>query len=190
MGQALRRASGRLRSSAVDKSPAPPIKTTVGPTPPAVPSDKVFGDSAVPNSVQDGASKINADNMLEEKDPQYDAMLSQMVGRIQSKSGGKSEMGEAFVVERYSRPTPKLRSTKTGGTDRYEERPAPSGTLNISQIRQIVQLHQGKSADHNGPMNIQQIAEKFRIDAAHVERILQYISLPPEDNSKQKKNQQ
>lgn len=32
--------------------------------------------------------------MLEEKDPQYDAMLSQMVGRIQSKSGGKSEMGE------------------------------------------------------------------------------------------------
>lgn len=32
--------------------------------------------------------------MLEEKDPQYDAMLSQMAGRIQSKSGGKSEMGE------------------------------------------------------------------------------------------------
>lgn len=32
--------------------------------------------------------------MLEEKDPQYDAMLSQMVGRIQTKPGGKSEMGE------------------------------------------------------------------------------------------------
>lgn len=97
---------------------------------------------------------------------------------------------QAFVVERYSRPTPKLRSTKTGGTDRYEERPAPSGTLNISQIRHIVQLHQGKAADHNGCMNIQQIAEKFRLDAAQVERILQFISLPPEDNSKQKKNQQ
>ncbi|KAL8158033.1 hypothetical protein AgCh_002663 [Apium graveolens] len=190
MGQALRRASGRLRTSAADKSPAPPIKPTVDPTPPAVPFDKVSGDSSVPNSVQDGASKINADNMLEEKDPQYDAMLSQMVGRIQSKSGGKSEMGEAFVVERYSRPTPKLRSTKTGGTDRYEERPAPSGTLNISQIRQIVQLHQGKASDHNGPMNILQIAERFRIDAAQVEKILHFISLPPEDDSKQKKNQQ
>ena len=97
---------------------------------------------------------------------------------------------QAFVVERYSRPTPKLRSTTAGGADRFEERPAPSGTLNISQVRQIVQLHQGKSADHNGPMNIQQIAEKFRIDAAQVERILQFISLPPEDNSKQTKNQQ
>lgn len=97
---------------------------------------------------------------------------------------------QAFVVERYSRPTPKLRSTKAGGADRFEERPAPSGTLNISQVRQIVQLHQGKSTEHNGPMNIQQIAEKFRIDAAQVERILQFISLPPEDNSKQTKNQQ
>lgn len=50
MGQALRRASGRLRSSAVDKSPAPPIKTPLGPTPPAVPFDKVSGDSAVSDS--------------------------------------------------------------------------------------------------------------------------------------------
>ncbi|XP_017225753.1 uncharacterized protein LOC108201922 [Daucus carota subsp. sativus] len=192
MGQALRRASGKLRTSAGDKSPAPPqIKNPVGPTPPAVPFDKVSGGSDGPDKInQDGASKINADNMLEEKDPQYDAMLSHMVGRIQSKSGGKSEMGEAFVVERYSRPTPKLRSTKAGGADRFEERPAPSGTLNISQVRQIVQLHQGKSTEHNGPMNIQQIAEKFRIDAAQVERILQFISLPPEDNSKQTKNQQ
>lgn len=188
MGQALRRASGRIQSSG--KSPAPRIKNTVEPISPAVPLDKVPSNSSVSDSIKDGASKINADNMLEEKDPQYDAMLSQMVGRIQSKSGGKSEMGEAFVVERYSRPTPKLRSTKSGGTESYEERPAPSGTLNISQIRQIVQLHQGKTEDHNGPMNIQQIAEKFRIDAAQVERILQFISLPPEDNSKQKRNQQ
>lgn len=50
MGQALRRASGRLRTSAADKSPAPPIKTTVDPTPPAVPFNKVSGDSAVNNS--------------------------------------------------------------------------------------------------------------------------------------------
>lgn len=48
---------------------------------------------------QDAALKINAENMLEEKDPQYDAMLSQMVGRIQSKSGGKSEMGEVSLLK-------------------------------------------------------------------------------------------
>ncbi|KAL7251917.1 hypothetical protein ACSBR1_013717 [Camellia fascicularis] len=38
-------------------------------------------------------ARINAENILEEQDPQYDAMLGQMVGRIRSKPGGKLEMG-------------------------------------------------------------------------------------------------
>lgn len=38
--------------------------------------------------------RINAENMLEERDPQYDDMLNQMVGRIRTKPGGKLEMGE------------------------------------------------------------------------------------------------
>lgn len=38
--------------------------------------------------------RINAENMLEERDPQYDVLLNQMVGRIKSKPGGKLEMGE------------------------------------------------------------------------------------------------
>lgn len=50
MGQALRRASGRLPSSAVDKSPPPHFNKTVGPTPPAVPFDKVSADTPVPDS--------------------------------------------------------------------------------------------------------------------------------------------
>lgn len=91
------------------------------------------------------------------------------------------------MVERYNRPMPKLRNT-TPDTARYEERPVPSGTLNVAQIRHIVLLHEGKADDHDGPMDINQIAEKFRVDVAQVERILQFISLPPEDSSKQKKN--
>ncbi|KAI6693709.1 hypothetical protein NL676_021419 [Syzygium grande] len=39
-------------------------------------------------------AKTDADYVLEERDPQYDVMLSQMVGRIRSKPGGKLEMGE------------------------------------------------------------------------------------------------
>lgn len=45
------------------------------------------------NNVED-AARVNAENVLEERDSGYDAMLSQMVGRIQSKPGGKLEMGE------------------------------------------------------------------------------------------------
>lgn len=39
----------------------------------------------------------NADNILEERDPQFDAMLSQMAGRIRTKPGGKPEMGEVSL---------------------------------------------------------------------------------------------
>lgn len=35
---------------------------------------------------------------MEEKDPKFDAMLSQMVGRIQAKPGGKLEMGEVSLI--------------------------------------------------------------------------------------------
>ena len=42
----------------------------------------------------DAAAKADADNVLEERDPQYNVMLSLMVGRIRSKPGGKLEIGE------------------------------------------------------------------------------------------------
>lgn len=44
------------------------------------------------------------DNILEERDPSYDAMLGQMVGRIKSKPGGKSEMGEVSFMETIFSP--------------------------------------------------------------------------------------
>ena len=34
------------------------------------------------------------DDVVEERDSEYDAMLSKMVGRIQTKPGGKLETGE------------------------------------------------------------------------------------------------
>uniref|UniRef100_A0A5B6YR30 Uncharacterized protein n=1 Tax=Davidia involucrata TaxID=16924 RepID=A0A5B6YR30_DAVIN len=182
MGQAFRRASGRIRSSSLDNSSSQ-LKKPVDRSQPAVPVDKVSGDIIDPGS--EGESGINADNILEERDPQYDTMLNQMVGRIRSKPGGKLEMGEASVVETYNRPMPKLRNT-TMTSGRYEERSVPPGNLNVAQLRHVILLHQGKADDHNGPMDIPQIAEKFRIDVVQVQRILQYISLPPEDDSKQK----
>lgn len=91
------------------------------------------------------------------------------------------------MVENYKRPLPKLRSTKPDSS-RYEERPTPAGTLNVAQLRHVVLLHEGKADDHDGPMDVHQIAEKYRIDVAEVRRILQFISLPPEDKKKDENN--
>ncbi|XP_038721491.1 uncharacterized protein LOC120013671 [Tripterygium wilfordii] len=179
MGQAFRRATGRIR----------PSGGTIDRQPPARPTEsKVEISRRSRESValdRDGTPEINADNNLEERDPKFDAMLSQMVGRISSKPGGKSEIGEASVVERYNRPMPKLRNTKPDSA-RFEERPTPPGTLNVAQLRQIMLLYQGKADDHNGPIDAHQIAAKFRVELTQVQRILQFLSLPPEDTNKKK----
>ncbi|KAF5452360.1 hypothetical protein F2P56_027366 [Juglans regia] len=194
MGQALRRASGRIQasSSSIDRTPSTlsKSKNVIDQRPPAVGSTDGLSISKTddPGSLGSaGTPEINPENVPEERDPKYDAMLSQMVGRISSKPGGKLEMGEAFVVEKYNKPMPKLRNTKpdSGG---HEERPVPPGSLNVAQLRHIILLHQGKADDHEGPMNVQQIAEKFRVDVKQVEGILQFLKLPPEDSSKQKDN--
>jgi len=54
-----------------------------------------------PLLTEDGAPRINPDNVLEERDTQYDAMLSQMVGRIKSKPGGKLETGEVSYQDSF-----------------------------------------------------------------------------------------
>ncbi|XP_015899938.3 uncharacterized protein LOC107433194 [Ziziphus jujuba] len=194
MGQAFRRASGKIRaSSSIDTgSSAPkPTKSVVNRPPPMVPTSKDgIAETAERGKALDsdeGTSRRNADNVLEERDVKYDAMLSQMAGRIRTKPGGKLEMGEAFVVEKYDRPLPKIRNTKPD-SDRYEERPTPAGTLNVAQLRHIILLHEGKADDHDGPMNIHQIAKKFQVDVTQVERILQFTSLPPQNDSKTKNN--
>jgi len=43
--------------------------------------------------IKEGTAKSSAE-VPEERDPTYEAMLSQMVGRITAKPGGKLEMGE------------------------------------------------------------------------------------------------
>ncbi|XP_062108617.1 uncharacterized protein LOC133819389 isoform X2 [Humulus lupulus] len=193
MGQAFRRASGRLRATSstdatvswstpknvVDRKP-PTVTTTIKEE---IPKAGELG--AAPDS--DATLGRNADNVLEERDPKFDAMLGQMVGRIKTKPGGKLEMGEAFVVEQYKRPLPKLRNTKPDYSS-IEGALTPSGTLNVAQLRHIVLLHEGKTADHNGSMSVQQIAEKFRVDVAEVQKILQFISLPPEEEKKKDGN--
>ncbi|XP_057741518.1 uncharacterized protein LOC130957157 [Arachis stenosperma] len=184
MGQAFRRASGRIRASSEADIPKP--KKVVDPPPPR--KVDVSKATAQPQDTlnADGGSKVNLENVLEERDPKYDAMLGQMLGRITAKPGGKPEMGEAFVVEKSKRPMPKLRDTKPD-SGRYEERPVPAGNLNVAQLRHIFLLHEGRDEDHRGPMDVHKIAEKFRIEAVQIQRIFQFLSLPPE-NSNQEKN--
>ncbi|PRQ39158.1 hypothetical protein RchiOBHm_Chr4g0421971 [Rosa chinensis] len=193
MGQALRRAAGKARpGSSIETTSSSIPKTIVNKPPPVTPPEPPPeitkpGEEGFDSDGGAGEAAPNAENLLEERDPKFDSMLNQMVGRIKSKPGGKPEMGEAHVVEKYKRPLPKLRDTKPD-SGRFEERAAPPGTLNVAQLRHIILLHQGKAEDHNGPMEVQRIADKFRVDVAEVKRIVQFVSLPPEDTSKQKKN--
>ncbi|KAH9683401.1 Dynein beta chain ciliary protein [Citrus sinensis] len=187
MGQAFRRASGRITSSSSTTSSSSKTKNVVDRGPRVVPTDKKISRTGPLDGGdhREGNRPVNTGNVLEERDPQYDAMLNQMLGRVKTKAGGKAEMGEAAVVERQTRPLPKLRNT-TPVSSRYEEKPSPPGTLNVAQLRRIMLLHQGKAADHNGPMDAKQIAEKFRLDVLQVQTILQCLSLPPENSNKER----
>ena len=71
----------------------------------------------------------------------------------------------AFIVERYNRPLPRVRSLKV--EVKGKENPPPSGTLEIPQLKQILLLQARKSEEHSEPMSIESIAEKFKIDLAH-----------------------
>ncbi|KZV24385.1 hypothetical protein F511_17576 [Dorcoceras hygrometricum] len=189
MGQALRRATGRIGSSRVDTTPSPSsLSKPIERRPPAAPINHELVNPGGTSGTE-GASRVNSDNVLEDRDPQYDIMLSKMVGRIRPKPGGKLEMGEASVVDKYKRPLPKLRTTNQDSS-RYEERPAPPGTLNISQLRQIILLYEGKAEDHDGPMDIAQIAKRFRVDVTQIQKIVQFVASPPELNNNSKNEQQ
>ncbi|KNA05292.1 hypothetical protein SOVF_191810 [Spinacia oleracea] len=188
MGQAFRRAAGKLRNTTVETSSSAPSRYQNSydrRTPVVPPVDKVQIHNK--DSVGDGNSKSNAE-VLEERDPSYEAMLSQMVGKINTKPGGKLEMGEAYVVQKTKRPLPKVRNT-TPETGRYEERPVETGTLNVAQLRHIMRLHQGKDDENDGPLGLKEVADRFRVDALQLERIFQHVSLPPEDNTSRKKHE-
>ncbi|KAJ1695214.1 hypothetical protein LUZ63_011912 [Rhynchospora breviuscula] len=191
MGQVLRRVSGRVRPSAASSPPTtrpPPEPKGSAKTPSvsgaaasanAPPQDRLgVSDSDVRESASDGHGTV-----LEDRDPGYDKMLSFMVGRITSKPGGRSEMGEASIKERYDRPLPKVRSSKAD-VEGSTQRPLTPGTLTIEHIHQIILLHQGKSDSQQGPMATKEIAEKFQVDVTVIEKIVQSISLPQEDTNK------
>ncbi|XP_038875975.1 uncharacterized protein LOC120068322 [Benincasa hispida] len=165
MGQAFRRAAGRIKPASSIDSTASSLKmeSVADRKPPPRVAEKARESGALDFG---DVSESNSGNVLEERDPQFDAMLSQMVGRIRSKPGGKLEMGEASVVERYDRPMPKLRNTDTKSS-KYEDRPAPPGTLNVAQMRHIILLHEGKADDHDGPMGLHQIAERISLSQKH-----------------------
>lgn len=89
---------------------------------------------------------------------------------------------QAGIVEKYNRPLPKLRNSKAE-VKGDEQKSAPPGTLTAAQLREIILLHQGKSELHQGPMAVPDIAKRFRIDAVRVESIVQFISMPPENDT-------
>ncbi|XP_010466381.1 PREDICTED: uncharacterized protein LOC104746567 [Camelina sativa] len=191
MGQQLRRAVGKIKE--VERS-TPSSTSRVVLDRRSLPTEELSSVKPSPSTpaAVDGVSSDNKgrrtseeDTVLEERDPKFDTMLNQMVGRIKAKPGGKAEMGEASVVETSKRPLPKLRNTTPEST-RYEENPVPQGTLNIAQVRHIMLLYQGKAQDHNGSMSVNEIAEKYRVDVSQVQKITQFLSLPTEVTDKQK----
>lgn len=83
----------------------------------------------------------------------------------------------------YTRSLPKLRSS-TAEPGASEQKPLPPGTLSIEHVRQIILLHQGKAEDHPSKMDVQDIAKQYGVDVEHVQQIIQFMSLPPEEDGK------
>ncbi|KAL6643678.1 hypothetical protein ACP70R_018444 [Stipagrostis hirtigluma subsp. patula] len=195
MGQALRRASGRVRSPPPAPPPQPPARHPHPPPPPPPPRVTPAASGGAPQDRLDAPSTDvyvttrtkDAHGILEERDPSYDEMLKHMVGRITTKPGGIPEMGEASVVQRYGRPLPKVRTSKPE-PGQSGNRQLPPGALNVEHIQEMIQLYQGKSGNHHGPMSVDDIASKFRVEAAIVQNIVQSVSLPQDENVTKKED--
>ncbi|KAG0501079.1 hypothetical protein HPP92_001151 [Vanilla planifolia] len=172
MGQILRRASGRVPSSKARPPPPPDVSRNAERCPPAQDGDASSVQNRQSVSPSGDAPKLKVENnVLEERDPAYDAMLQKMVGTIKSKSFGKQAIGEEFITQKFNRPLPKLRSSKESGVQGQNS--LPPGTLTIAQLQEIMLLHQGKSSSQPGaPMEIQQIAQRFGVDEAQIEKII------------------
>ncbi|XP_066356471.1 uncharacterized protein [Miscanthus floridulus] len=188
MGQALRRSSGRVRPP--PPSPSPSARQPHPPPPPPRASPAAAGGATqdrldAPSGDDVTTPAKNVHGVLVERDPSYDEMLKHMVGRITTKPGGKPEMGEASVVQRYNRPLPKVRTSKAE-PGQSGSRQLPSGALNVQHIQEIIQLYQGKSTNHPGPMSVDDIASRFRVEASVVQNIVQFVSLPQDENVKKK----
>ncbi|KAJ9537691.1 hypothetical protein OSB04_030424, partial [Centaurea solstitialis] len=89
---AFRRASGRIHTSQPPSSSPTQLNKPPDHTQPLPP----LSDDKLPHvsPSSDGQPRNNVDNVIEERDSQYNAMLGKMVGRIQTEPGGKLEMGE------------------------------------------------------------------------------------------------
>jgi len=92
---------------------------------------------------------------------------------------------QASVVQRYNRPLPKVRTSKAE-PGQSGSRQLPSGALNVQHIQEIIQLYRGKSTNHLGPMSVDDIASRFRVEASVVQNIVQFVSLPQDETVKKK----
>lgn len=185
MGQVLQRAMNRVPKPSRSR-PSAPQSMSRNPEEISTPTP----DAAVPvqdlpgvSSPEDISKTTVENSSLEERDPGYDVLLQKMIGTIRTRPGGKQEMGEAIIIQKFKRPLPKVRSSKDESVS-HGQKPVPPGTLTIAQVQEIMLLHQGKSVDHGGPMDIHTIAHKFGVDPVQVEKIIQFVSLPSEQQEK------
>ncbi|KAJ8424184.1 hypothetical protein Cgig2_028309 [Carnegiea gigantea] len=122
MGQAFRRAAGKLRSTTIDttspSSSAPcRYQNSSDRRPPVVPpEDRVHIHGK--NDAGEVSAKSSPE-VSEERDPTYEAMLSQMVGRITAKPGGKLEMGELLPTTKQLVQAKKLRISSPSHSLRF-----------------------------------------------------------------------
>ncbi|KAL5206230.1 hypothetical protein ABZP36_034439 [Zizania latifolia] len=184
MGQALRGTAGRVRAPP-SPAPVPPPRPPPPRASPAAASGGARQDRIGVSQDDVTTPPKDAPGVLKERDPSYDEMLKHMVGRITTKPGGKPEMGEAFIVDRYNRPLPKVRTSKPEPSE-GSHRQLPPGTINVAHVHEIIQLYQGKSSSHPGPMSVDEIASKFRVEASVVQNIVQFVSLPQDETVNKK----
>eukprot|EP00252_Welwitschia_mirabilis_P022435 TRINITY_DN6067_c1_g1_i1.p1 TRINITY_DN6067_c1_g1~~TRINITY_DN6067_c1_g1_i1.p1 ORF type:complete len:190 (+),score=55.36 TRINITY_DN6067_c1_g1_i1:255-824(+) len=189
MGQTLRRATGKIKSSSSMTPPRSYPKNventesfkrrTLESIEPIIPDKKNWDihSNDVPGS-----------STLEEKDPKYEAMLNELTGRVRVTSVPTTEVKEGMPMT-TTRPLPKKRTPEAGGE---KSAVLPPGTIDVPRLRQILLLHEGKAENQKLPLDADSIAEKYQLDVLVVQKLLNYVSLAvpvePEEKKEEKKN--
>lgn len=109
-------------------------------------------------------------------DPIYKVMIQEIAGNVVNKPGGIQGSGQGGL---HKRPLPTNRHSTFGAK---EDSIVAPGTLNVAHIRQMFLLYQGLAEGEKKTMDARALAEKYNVDFALLQKVLQFYAIPEKRN--------